>query len=113
MNSANGPAHGSGVSELAPTFTEGEVDEPARLRSTGSVDYPEAARNALIEADIPVEIVVDARGVVVSARALSHRGHGLERASVAAAQGYRFSPARRGGLPVRVRMRSTVSFRLR
>jgi protein TonB len=86
---------------------------PARLRSSSSVEYPEAARSARVEADIPVEIVVDTSGAVISARALSSRGFGLERASVEAVRGYRFSPARRGGVPVRVRMRSTVSFRLR
>ena len=101
------------ATEASQTFSEREVDEPARLRSTVSAVYPEAARSASIEADVAVELVVDASGRVVSAKALSAPGYGLEEAALATVRGYRFTPARRAGQPVRVRLRSTVSFRLR
>jgi len=40
-------------------------------------------------------------------------GYGLDEEAVRAMRAYRFSPARRDGLPVRVRMPWTVQFRLR
>ena len=42
--------------------------------------YPPAARQAEIETDLPLEIVVDGAGRVVSARAVGHAGYGLDEA---------------------------------
>jgi protein TonB len=94
-------------------FAEGVVDVPARLLSTSPLVYPPAARQAEIELDLPVEIVIETDGHVSAARALSHAGYGLDEAAVRAVRLYRFSPAIRAGLPVRVRMRWTMQFRLR
>ena len=71
------------------------------------------ARQAEIEVDLPLEIVVDASGRVTSARGLSRAGYGLDEAALSAIRGYRFSAALRDGHPVPVRMRWTVQFRLR
>ena len=71
------------------------------------------ARQAEIESDFPVEIVVDSDGSVAAARAVNRVGYGLDEAALRAIREYRFSPALRAGRPVRVRMRWTVQFRLR
>ena len=92
---------------------ERDVSEPARLLSSSPLVYPPAARQAEIEIDFPVEIVVDAQGRVISARAVTHAGYGLDEAALRAIRAYRFSPAQRAGRPVGVRMRWTVQFRLR
>jgi TonB family protein len=89
------------------------VDVPARLVIAGTALYPAPAREAEVEADVPLEIVVDADGRVVDARATEKRGYGLEEAAVQSVRSYRFSPARRQGGAVCVRMRWTVQFRLR
>jgi protein TonB len=107
---AAGAAGAVGATEVAG---EGEVDAPARPLSWGLPVYPPAARQAEIESDVPVEIVVDTDGRVISARPLSRVGYGLDDAALGAIRAYRFSPAVRGGRPVRVRMRWTVHFRLR
>jgi len=99
--------------EAGTTFGEGDVNEPARLMTASPLVYPAAARAAAIELDFPVEIVVDPAGHVVSARALRHAGYGLDEAALRAIREYRFSPARRAGRTVPVRMRWTVQFRLR
>jgi protein TonB len=101
-----GPAEGDVVGE-------GDVAVPARLVSSSPLVYPAAARQAEIEIDLPIEIVVDAEGRVVSARALRRAGYGLDEAALRAIKAYRFSPARREGRAVPVRMRWTVQFRLR
>ena len=103
----------SGSSNESAEFVETSVDQPARLRAAAAAAYPELARASEIEADVPLEIVVDTAGAVVSARALAAPGYGLEAAAVTTARGYRFTPARRAGRAVRVRMRCNVSFRLR
>jgi protein TonB len=97
----------------AVVLGEGDVDAPARLLAPGPLAYPPAARQAEIEADLPLDIVVDVTGRVVSARAARHAGFGLDDAALRAIRAYRFSPALRGGRAVPVRMRWTVQFRLR
>lgn len=114
-------SHGSvataGAAQPQPqTFAETDVQRigvPARLVASAPAAYPAAARAAGVEADVPVEIVVDAAGHVVDARPLAETGYGLDLAAVRAVRAYRFSPALREGRPVRVRMHWTVQFRLR
>jgi len=103
-------AHGA-VGEAA--VSEREVTVRARLVSSSPLVYPEAARRAEVEADLALEIIVDLDGQVLSARVVRPAGYGLDEEAVRAVRGYRFSPARRDGRPVRVRMPWTVQFRLR
>jgi protein TonB len=106
------PPSGTGAAG-AEVLAEGAVDIPARLVSTSPLVYPAAARQAEIEVDLPVEIVIETDGRVSTARALGRAGYGLDEAAQRAVRLYRFSPALRAGLPVRVRMRWTMQFRLR
>ena len=105
---------GEGAASVdSATVGEHQVDVPARQLAEGPLAYPPAARQAEIELDFPLEIVVDAAGRVVSARALAHAGYGLEEAALQGIRGYRFSPAMRAGHATAVRMRWVVHFRLR
>ena len=78
---------------------EREVNVPARLLSSSPLAYPQAARQAGIELDFPVEIVVEANGRVTAARALSRVGYGLDEAAIRAIRG-RGPAARRCRGPV-------------
>src|SRR5699024_533084 len=61
----------------APTFAETDaIGVPARLVASAPAAYPAAARAAGVEADVPVEVVVDAAGHVVDARPLAKSGYG-------------------------------------
>jgi periplasmic protein TonB len=111
-SATNSGTAGSDESDGGATFAESAVDDKARLSSSVPVIYPEAARAAGLEADVRLELVVDAEGRVVSARPLAAPALGLDEAALRAVQAYRFSPARRAGRPVRVRMQWTVAFRL-
>jgi TonB family protein len=95
------------------TLSANQVNVPARLLTSAPVVYPAAARAADVEANVAVEIVVDARGRVVDARTLAASGYGLDAAALRAVRAYRFSPAQRDGHAVRVRMRWNVLFCLR
>jgi periplasmic protein TonB len=98
---------------LAEPAPEASVDAPARLLTGSSASYTREAEQAGVEADVPLEIVVDSKGSVLSARVLSHVGYGLDEAALRNVRAYRFSPARRAGKPLAVRMRWLMRFQLR
>ncbi len=108
-------AHGvDAPSEGDAPLPETGVDSPARLLGGESAPpYPPQAREQSIEADVPVEIVVDASGRVIRAHAMKHVGYGLDEAAERAVRGYRFSPAQVHGHATAVRVRWPVQFRLR
>jgi protein TonB len=108
-----GVGPGAAAAPAGDVVGEGDVSVPARLLAASPLVYPPAARQAEIEVDLPMEIVVGTDGRVSSARALSRAGYGLDESALRALRDYRFSPALRAGRPVRVRMRWTVQFRLR
>jgi protein TonB len=106
---ARGDAQPGGL-DSAPG--EAEVDTPARLVYGGAPTYPAEARAQGIEADLPLEIVVDDHGRVARARVLKDVGYGLVAAALSGVRAYRFSPAVRFGRPTAVRMKWTMLFRL-
>jgi protein TonB len=101
------------VGEPSATYEESQVSVPARLLASTPAEYPAEARAAGLEADVTLELVIDAKGRVVQAKSTSEAGKGIDRAAIDAVRGYRFSPALRAGRPVAVRMRWKVQFRLR
>ena len=98
--------------EVTAPLPENAVDVPARLATAASLLYPEAARRAQLEVELPLELVVSPQGRVRAAVALAHPGYGLEEAALSAVRSYVFHPARRAGRAVSVRMKWTVQFRL-
>jgi protein TonB len=105
-----GITSGSGFDE---PVAEAAADSPARLLAGNPPDYTQAAEISGVEADVPLEIVVDARGAVVRARVLERAGYGLDEVALEGIRRYRFAPALRAGTPVAVRMRWLMRFRLR
>lgn len=101
-----------GESSNAP-ISERTADIPAKLIAGVPPAYTSAAQIAGVEADVPLEIVVDSAGSVQSARGLGHVGYGLDEAALNAVRGYRFAPAQRAGRTVAVRMRWLMRFQLR
>jgi periplasmic protein TonB len=77
------------------------ADPPAKPRalSRPTPAYTEEARAAGISGKVRVEITVDEKGRVVSARILQGLGHGLDEAALAAARTMAFEPAVRCGRP--------------
>jgi protein TonB len=120
---ASTSAHGTVQTNAAGNGSQGDhddapvpesgVSQPAHLVRSVLPAYPADARSEEIEADVPLEIVVDKAGTVVSARSLAPAGYGFDEAALSAIRQYRFSPAGRGGHAVAVRMPWTVQFRLK
>lgn len=111
----NGAAGGSTAAPAAAPsapLPEASVTTRARLLTSVKAAYPLDARTQEIEADVPLDIVLDVDGRVLEARAAKNPGYGFDRAAVDAVLRYRFAPAQKDGQPVRVRMRWVVQFRL-
>ncbi|MDP9000459.1 MAG: TonB family protein [Myxococcota bacterium] len=92
---------------------EDGISSPARLERPMSPVYPAAARAQEVEADVVLAIVVTATGEVADARVIRPAGFGFDEEALRAVRGARFTPAERDGQRVAVRMRWSVSFRLR
>jgi TonB family protein len=111
---ANGGSAGDGHDAADVTaqaiVPESGVSLRARLVDRAPLTYPFGAED--LEADVGLELVVDAHGGVESARVTRGAGHGFDEAALAAVRKYRFTPAERTGSKVRVRMPWVVQFRL-
>jgi len=110
--SADGRESEASSGGAAPLAAE-SVDGAATLLSGAAPAYTREAEVAGVATSVPLEIVVDDRGNVVTARALQHVGYGLDDVALRSVRSYRFTPARRAGRPVAVRMRWLMRFELR
>jgi TonB family protein len=75
--------------------------------------YTDEARRRALEGDVVLEVVVMRDGRVGSVRILRSLGSGLDLKAVEAVRQWRFTPARRDGLPVDVVVEVSVEFKLR
>jgi TonB family protein len=100
------------ASNPTPIVPEARVSVRAQLLQRGVANYPPAARQAEVEADVDLEVVMDEHGRVLEARVVKPFGYGFDAAAVQAVRAYKFSPALVDGKAVRVRMRWSVQFRL-
>ena len=98
---------------VTPTTTvpPSPVERPPECLSCPRPSYPPAAVRYGLEGDVEVEIVVDEKGRVTVARALSGPS-ALRDAARKAVLAWRFAPATRDGVPVACTRRVPVQFRL-
>ena len=75
--------------------------------------YTDAARRQAIEGDVVLEIVVRSDGTVGNVRVRQSLGGGLEQKAIEAVRQWRFTPAKRKGVPVDVVVDVAVEFKLR
>jgi TonB family protein len=99
-----------------------EPQPPKIIRKSGGVfqgsatrrvepAYPPLAKAAQVSGSVVVEVTVDEEGNVFAARAIS--GHPLLKdAAVAAARGWKFSPTKLQGVPIKVIGKITFNFNL-
>jgi TonB family protein len=99
-------------SDSAP-LSEEHVSTPARLAASIAPAYPSEARVQEIEADVVLAIVVARSGRVIDARVVRSAGAAFDEEALGAVRAARFLPAQHDGRAVAVRMRWSVSFRLR
>lgn len=81
------------------------------LTFQAAATYPPAALAAGAEADVLLELDVDATGIVTAARMVEPAGQGFDEAAVQAARGFRFEPARdANGAPAAARIQYLYRF---
>jgi protein TonB len=88
------------------------ITAPAIIREV-KPDYTEEGRRRNLEGDVVVEIVVRSDGTVGNVKLLQGLGAGLDQRAVDAVRQWRFSPARRLGVPVDVIVEVAMEFKLR
>jgi protein TonB len=106
-----GPGSGGGTGG-GPYRAGSGISAPGILREV-KPDYTEDARRRGIEGDVVLEIVVRRDGAVGSVKLLQGLGAGLNERAIDAVRQWRFSPARRQGVPVDVMVEVAVEFKLR
>jgi TonB family protein len=99
------------VGEPAPAPPAGETTPPELVKFV-EAPYPEEARQKGLEANVVLELSVDAEGKVTQAIVKEPVGHGFDEAAVAAALKFEFRPARRGERAVASRLLYRYSFHL-
>ena len=85
---------------------QGEAVVPPRSLEANDVPYPEGASG---DAEVILELVVDREGKVQDAR-IVEGSEPFAAATLAAARGFRFEPARRGDIRIPARIRMRIGF---
>jgi serine/threonine-protein kinase len=97
------PAEGTLV-EMGPDVTQ------PRKTSGESVRYPELARKLRIFGSVRVEFIVDEKGQPTDVRVSESAGEVLDEAVVDAVRGWRYAPAQKQGVKVKVRWHFRQTF---
>lgn len=106
-----GPGSGGGTGG-GPYRPGSGITAPSILREV-KPDYTEEGRRRNLEGDVVLEIVVKSDGSVGSVKLLQGLGAGLDQRATEAVRQWRFSPARRYGIPVDVIVEVAMEFKLR
>jgi protein TonB len=97
----------------APKFiAPQQVAELPVLIGEVKAPYPPGARKAGIEGQVILMLTIDDTGKVARVRKLAGPGHGLDEAAVAAAEQFKFKPARYNGAAVATEIRYVYSFEI-
>ena len=108
---ASEPGSGGGTGG-GPYRPGAGITAPAILREV-KPDYTEEGRRRQVEGDVVLEIVVRRDGSVGSVKLLQGLGAGLDQRAIDAVRQWRFSPAKRYGVPVDVMVEVAMEFKLR
>ncbi|MBN1603718.1 MAG: energy transducer TonB [Chitinispirillaceae bacterium] len=93
-------------------FDENSVDEPPKPVSREPVEYPRRARDAGIEGTVSLILVIDRNGKVLTITIESSPSPLFNRAVEQTVSRWKFTPAKNQGVPVQVRMRQNITFKL-
>jgi len=96
----------------AEVFEEGQTDEDAVPVFSSPVPYPDRARELGVEGVLEVVFVVDVDGKVSSLEIVRSPHASITAAAKKTIAQWRFKPARNKSVPVRVRIRQVVEFKL-
>jgi TonB family protein len=101
------PAHGQDALPAGTTSPTVDALTPPKLVTFVDASYPTGAKAAGLQAEVDLQIAIDATGKVTDVRTAAPVGNGFDEAAVEAARKFVFEPARRGdrAIPARIRYR--------
>ena len=91
---------------------EVQVDQKPSILRSPDPKYPEAARRANREAVVTVEFTVDVNGRATDIKVAEPKGFGFDEAAIEAIERWRFTPAKKDGESVPMRVRQRIRFNL-
>ena len=91
---------------------EVQVDQKPGVLRKVDPKYPEAARRANREAVVILEFTVDVNGKATDIKVAEPKGFGFDEAAVEAIERWRFTPAKKDGASVPMRVRQPIRFNL-
>ncbi|MBK6689042.1 MAG: energy transducer TonB [Deltaproteobacteria bacterium] len=101
------------ASRVPSKGTDGPALVKPKRKSPVKPGYPETLKAQGLEADVTVEVVLDTRGKVKTARVIAPSPYPeFNEAALASAKTEEFSPAERDGQPIEFTLTFTVRFRL-
>jgi len=106
------PAPDPAPTRAVGPYAEGDVDSAPRLVGEVRPPYPAAPLRMGVEGDVVLALVVDVTGRVIDARVTRGAGHGFDEAALGVARRLHFTPGRKAGAAVAVRVTWTCRFRL-
>ncbi|HYU42337.1 MAG TPA: TonB family protein, partial [Vicinamibacteria bacterium] len=106
------------LSTPAPPLAEGDlvpldatVVQPRKVSKNDSPSYPREAERQRLQGSVTVDILVDENGRVQDPHVVESAGTVLDRAVLSALSGWRYEPARKNGVKVKVRMQVRTTFK--
>jgi len=108
-----GIGSGSGGGTGGGPYRPGSGITAPAIVSEVKPDYTEEGRRRNLEGDVVLEIVVRSNGTVGNVKLLQGLGAGLDQRAMDAVRQWRFTPARRLGVPVDVIVEVAMEFKLR
>jgi TonB family protein len=87
------------------------VSWPAILKSVDP-QFSQQARDDKFSGNVLISLVVDEKGLPQNVQVARPAGHGLDAKAVEAVRQYRFWPAKRNGVPVKVQITVDVNFQI-
>jgi protein TonB len=97
----------------APVTTVGKGVSPPVPIYSAEPAYTEEARHDRLQGTLRLLITIDSQGTIADVQEISEPlGDGLDQNGIDAVKTWRFTPAKRDGVPVAVRVQVEVTFRL-
>ena len=96
----------------AVIFKEGETDEPPIPVRITPIPFPDVARALGVAGSLVIEIIIGRSGRVESVTVLKSPHSSFSAAARRTAMGWLFKPGKNKGVPVRIRARKMIVFKL-
>lgn len=89
----------------------GNVSAPVLLKQA-EPEFSDQARRKKVNGEVTVHFIVDEQGIPQDVKVVHGLGMGLDENAIKAVKQYRFKPAMREGVPVKVEMNVSVNFQI-